>query len=217
MIEKANENRRRPIAFHTDGSEAPLWLSVSPKKLRVHLLTLDGHKMYGPKGVSVLYVAHGTPYAGLCGTPHSDPGDDGSEGTPAVGSVVGFAEALALCEESRAGDVARIRALREYFFKRLTERFPDVRIHGSTTERVANNVNVSFPNIEGEFLVSQLSHNGVYASAKSACLSGGTEGSYVIAALDPERTNNAVRFSLGRETTQDDIDLCISVLVDLVA
>lgn len=218
ILEEKSKGKKCPIALHTDASQSPLWMSVRPRDLGVHLMTLDGHKMYGPKGSGALIVLHGIPYAGLCGALHEKHGsDDGVDGTPNMPGIVGFTEALVLCEEKRDAAVPAVRELQKYFMERLEERFPDARIHGSRSERVPNNVNVSFPNIEGEFLVAQLSAQGVAASAKSACLSSGEEGSYVIAALDLERRNNAVRFTLGYETTRDDIDYVISVLVDAVA
>jgi cysteine desulfurase len=218
IIEKKNAGRKHTIIMHTDASQAPLWLSVAPRELKVDLMTLDAHKLYGPKGVGALVVSYGTPYAGVCGALHEKHGTaDGVEGTPNMPGIMGFTEALAACDEKRETMVPAVCAVRDYCISRITERFSDARIHGSCTSRVANNINVSFPNIDGEFLVAQLSVHGIAASAKSACLSGGEEGSHVIAALDPERKNNAVRFSLGYETTQDDIDYLISVLVDVVA
>ncbi len=218
FLKKENTVRKQPIVFHVDASQAPLWLPVSTGELGADLITLDAHKMYGPKGSGALVVLHGVPYAGICGALHEKHGsDDGVDGTPNMPGVIGFAEALLLCEEKREHMAPAVQKLRNYFIERLEERFPDARIHGSRTTRVANNVNVSFPNIEGEFLVAQLSAHGIAASAKSACLSAGGEGSYVIAALDSERKNNAIRFTLGYETTQDDIDYVVSVLVDVVA
>ena len=99
---------------------------------------------------------------------------------------------------------------------RIEERFPDVRINGRRGVRTGGIVNITVPNIEGEFLVAGLSERGIAASAKSACLSGGGEGSYVIASFDPEHANNTVRFSFGRTTTRDDIDVAISVLSELI-
>lgn len=218
ILKEENTVRKQPIVFHVDASQAPLWLPVSVAELGVDLMTLDAHKMYGPKGSGVLVVLHDVPYAGVCGVLHEKhANDDGVDGTPNMPGVVGFTEALLLCEEKRGSTAPTVQKLRDYFTERIEERFSEARIHGSRAARVANNVNVSFPNIEGEFLVAQLSENGIAASAKSACLSAGEEGSYVIAALDPERKNSAVRFTLGYETTQDDIDYVISVLVDIVA
>lgn len=214
-LQQETGDRKHPIVLHTDASQAPLWLPVQPEGLGVDMLTLDGHKMYGPKGVGALVVRHGVPYAGLCGTANRR--GDGVDGTPNIPGIVGFVEALDECEEKRGTAAKSVREIRDYFIARIEERFPDARIHGHRSARVANNVNVSFPNIEGEFLALQLSEQGIASSAKSACLSGGAEGSYVLALLDPERKNNAVRFTLGYETTRDDIDYVVSVLADVTA
>ncbi len=214
-LHASDAERKHSIVVHTDASQAPLWLPVTLPELGADMVTLDGHKMYGPKGIGVLVIKHGTPYAGLCGTIHKKNRDEG--GTPNVPAIVGFSKAFELCELGRTEVASRITEVRDYCIEQLQARFPDARIHGSTSQRIANNVNVSFPDIEAEFLVTQLSTYGIAVSAKSACLSGGGEGSYVVAVLDPERKNNAIRITLGRETTREDIEYMISVLVDVLA
>lgn len=215
VLRQKKSDQKHPIVFHSDASQAPLWLSVRLKDLGVDMLTLDGHKMYGPKGAGALIVSHSVPYAGLCGVSHKL--GDGVDGTPNIPGIVGFTEALAESEERRGALVDEIQKLRDYFISRIEERFPEARIHGHRDLRVANNVNVSFSDIEGEFLATQLSEYGIAVSAKSACLSGGGEGSYVLERIDAERKNSAIRFTLGYETTQEDIDYVISVLVDVLA
>jgi cysteine desulfurase len=214
-IRELNTTRKNQIIVHTDASQAPLWLPVVLPKLGVDLMTLDAHKMYGPKGTGLLVIKNGTPYAGICGILHKKDKDEG--GTPNVPAIVGFAKAFQLCEEGRDEVTKRVTEIRDYCIEQLLARFSEARIHGSVTQRIANNVNVSFPDIEAEFLVTQLSVYGISVSAKSACLSGGGEGSYVIAALDPERKNNAIRITLGKETTHEDIEYMISVLVDVLS
>ncbi|MCR4275025.1 MAG: cysteine desulfurase [Candidatus Campbellbacteria bacterium] len=214
-LKDINKGRKNQIVLHTDASQAPLWLPVVLPNIGADMMTLDAHKMYGPKGIGALVIKHGTPYVGMCGTIHKIQKDEG--GTPNVPAIVGFAKAFELCEQERDETVARITVLRDYSIEQLHARFPDARIHGSLTNRVANNISVSFPNIEAEFLVTQLSMHGIAASAKSACLSGGGEGSYVIAALDPERKNNVLRISFGKESVREDIEYVISVLVDVLA
>ncbi|QQR82519.1 cysteine desulfurase [Candidatus Campbellbacteria bacterium] len=214
-VRELNTTRKNQIIVHTDASQAPLWLPVVVPQLGVDLMTLDAHKMYGPKGVGALVIRNGTPYAGICGILHKKDTDEG--GTPNVPAIVGFAEAFRACEENRVEATKRVTKIRDYCIEQLRARFPEARIHGSVTQRIANNINVSFPDSEAEFLVTQLSLYGISVSAKSACLSGGGEGSYVIAALDPERKNNALRITLGKETTHEDIEYMISVLVDILS
>ena len=214
-VRELNLQRKNKIIVHTDASQAPLWIPVVLSDIGADMMTLDAHKMYGPKGVGALVIKNGTPYAGMCGIVHKHDTDEG--GTPNVPSIVGFAKAFELCEQERGEVAPRITAIRDYCIEQLRARFPEVRIHGSLTKRIANNVSASFPRTESEFLVTQLSMFGIAVSSKSACLSGGGEGSYVVEAVDPERKNNALRITFGKETVPEDVEYLISVLVDALA
>jgi cysteine desulfurase len=211
LIEKAYEGQR-PVHL-CDASQAPMALSINTQSIGADIVVLDAHKCYGPFATGLLYVKTGTPYVGLCGAP----GKTGDEGTPDIAALLGMQKALEIANDRRNEDVKRWKELKPYLVNNLQERFPEVRIHGNLHESVPTILNISFPNIEGEFLVSQLDAEGIAVSAKSACLSGGGEGSYVVQAIDPERANNSIRISFGRETTQDDIDVLISVLSDIVS
>ncbi len=196
----------------SDATQAPLFLSVVPSELGVDFMMIDGSKLYGPRKAGLLYVKTGTPFQSICGVQGKTP----REGTPDVPSAVGLRCAYDLLESRREADCARWSELKLYFSARLAERFQTMRTNGDPTVSVPGILNVSFPGIEGEFLATQLDAQGIAASAKSACLSGGGEGSYVVAALDPERANSSIRFSFGRETTKEDIDTVVSALVDIV-
>ncbi len=202
---------RRPLLF-VDASQAPLYMPVAPHDLSADLLVIDAHKIYGPKRSGLLFVRHGTPFISLCGLHGSLP----HEGTPDVAGALGLEAAYAIAQNRRDHDIAEWHRLKTYFIAALRERFRDVRIHGDPARSVPGILNVSFPGIAGEFLAAQLDVRGIAASAKSACLSAGGEGSYVVQAVDPERANNSIRFSLGRGSTIDDIDYCVSALSDLV-
>jgi cysteine desulfurase len=202
---------RRPLLL-VDASQAPLCLPVRPNDIGADLLVLDAHKLYGPKRSGLLFVKARAPFAPLCGAHGATP----YEGTPDVAAALGLAEAMAIAEERRETDVQKWGGLKERLIAALRERFPEMRVHGNPAVSVPNILNVSFPDVEGEFLAARLDAAGISVSAKSACLSGGQEGSYVVSALDPERANNSVRFSFGRDTTEDDIDYCVSVLSDIL-
>ena len=196
----------------SDASQAPLFIPVIPSDLGADFMIIDGRKIYGPRKIALLYVKAGTSFQSLCGMYGKVP----SEGTPDVTSAIGLRRAYDILEERRKADVASWNDIKSYFIERLTERFPTAHINGDPAVSVPGILNVSFAGVEGEFLATQLDSHGVAASAKSACLSGGGEGSYVVRALDPDRANSALRFSFGRETTKEDIDYVVSTLADIV-
>ncbi|MEN9405101.1 MAG: hypothetical protein RLY47_60 [Candidatus Parcubacteria bacterium] len=196
----------------SDASQAPLFMPLIPSDLGVDFMVIDAAKIYGPRKMALLYVKTGTYFQSLCGMHGKVP----SEGTPDVSSSIGLRRAYDILEERREADVVSWNDIKSYFIQRLTERFPTMRINGDPAVSVPGILNVSFPHVEGEFLATQLDNQGVAVSAKSACLSGGGEGSYVVRALDPDRANSALRFSFGRTTTQEDIDYVVSALADII-
>lgn len=216
LLKRLNRSRKeRPIRLHTDACQGALYLDVNQNRLGADLITLDGHKLYGPKGVGALYVRRGTVL-----TAELDGG--GQErgvrsGTEAVPLIVGFAEALSLARERREKDSVRVSALRDHFFNRLLKAFPEAIINGDRTFRLANNVNISIPNLNAEFAVLQLDALGVACSAKSACLEH-ERASYVVEALGRKDRSerSALRFTLGRTTTKRDVDAAVSRLREVV-
>ena len=214
LREKKNETKSQFPLLHTDATQAALTVTLDVQKLNVDLLSLDAYKMYGPVGTGLLYVRNGTPYAGLHGVLHGRPAYEG--GTPNVAGIVGMQKAFEIADEKREETTLHFNALSDYMIERVKERFPSLIINGEHAQRTGGIVNITFPEAEGEFLVAQLSERGIAASAKSACLSNGGEGSYVVASFDREHANSTVRFSFGRETTREDIDVCVSALSDVV-
>ena len=201
--------------FHTDASQAPLFIKVSATALGVDLLTLDAQKLYGPKGVGALFVRHGVSLAALfVGGKQERRLRPGTQNVPAI---VGFARALEIAEEQRSEDTRRVTELRDYFIDTLLKKIPGTVLNGSKTERIANNVNISIPGTTNELLVLRLNARGIACAARSACLGQGAEGSYVVAALTNERSNTAVRFTLGRETTKEIIDSVVSITAEEAA
>jgi len=140
-------------------------------------------------------------------------------GTENVPLIVGFTKALELAEKNRENETRRVAELRDYFIEELNNKIPEVKLNGSREERVANNVNIYIPNIEGEFLVLILDNKGIACATRSACkTSDEDEGSYVIQALgySKERSKNSLRFSLGKDTTKKDIDYVVKTLSEAV-
>lgn len=211
------EKTGRKIFFHTDASQAALWCPLDVHALCVDLLTLDAQKMYGPKGVGALYIKQGVPI-----TPVLFGGSQESElrpGTENVALAVGLAKAFSLARERQKKDAPRVQALREHLFARLQEDIPQAVINGDRERRLPNNINISLPSFEGEFLVIALDEMGFAVSTKSACLGDESGGSYVVKALGRKKKEyeGTLRVTLGRETKKNDIEAFMRALKSIIA
>ncbi|OHA19824.1 MAG: hypothetical protein A3C08_01860 [Candidatus Taylorbacteria bacterium RIFCSPHIGHO2_02_FULL_47_18] len=220
MIKALDAQSSRPI-FHVDACQAPLHLNCLVNALGVDLLTLDGHKMYGPKGVGCLYVRRGTPLAPILFGGGQENGMRAT--TENVPAIVGFAEALRISRTERAKESARLSALRAHLYTSVLQntsiRSRKIMVNGSmeACERLPNNLNISLLGIDTEMLTLQLDAKGIAVSTKSSCLKD-EKISYVVAALDKNksRASSTLRFTLGRGTTKKDIEYTIKVLIDIL-
>lgn len=207
----------RGVLFHTDAVQAAAYLPLDAAALGVDMLSLAAHKFYGPKGTGLLYVREGTPLAPII--------YGGSQefakraGTENVAGIVGLVTALELALDERTEASARIAGLRDRFEAQVLRRIPDVRVNGGAALRAPHISNLSFLGAGSEQLLMRLDVDGIAVSAGSACASGAVEPSHVIAALGlPEAwTRGVIRFSLGRSTTQAQIDRAAEVLEQAVA
>lgn len=206
----------KKIVFHTDACQAPEYLDLDVEKLHVDLLTLNGSKMYGPKGIGLLYVKRGIKLEPLQ--------YGGSQeralrpGTENVAGIIGMATALELAQADREQESRRLIPLRDRLIEGISSRIPKTRLNGHPTTRLPNNANLSIMDLEGEALILYLDAHGVYASTGSACTSASLDPSHVILALGLpyEVAHGSIRFSLGRSTTQEDVDYVLDVLPPLV-
>ncbi len=206
----------RTIVFHTDAVQAAGKLSLDVKSLGVDLLSLSSHKIHGPKGVGALYVRRGTPIDPLlAGGGQERQRRSGTENVP---GIVGMATALELAENERDQYNKKCAQLRDMIIAGVTERVPGVKINGHPSQRVSNIVNFSFPGVEGEPVLLGLDFAGICASSGSACSSASLEPSHVLIAmgLDADLAVGSVRFSLGKDTTEEDAMQVVSVLPDIV-
>ena len=206
----------RGVLFHTDAVQAPEWLPLDVRDVGVDLLTLSAHKFYGPKGVGLLYARTGIDVPALV---HGGGQEFGRRsGTENVAGIVGFAAALERAAEHRAARAERVGALRDRLEAGIVERIADVRINGAGTARLPNNCNVSFGGVGSETLVARLDLEGIAVSAGSACTSGATEPSHVIAALgiDARWHEGVLRISLGEGTSAIDVERVVSALQRVV-
>ena len=205
------------IPLHTDAVQAAGHLAVNVDELGVDLLSMSAHKFYGPKGVGVLYVRKGTKIDPLI---HGGQQERGlRSGTENVMGIVGMSAALLAAENERELGPRRISALRDSLIDKILTSIPHTVLNGATgNSRLPGNVNVSFRFIEGESLLLHLDMHNICASTGSACSSGALEPSHVLMALGlcHELANGAIRFSLGRENTEEDIDKLMEVLVPTV-
>ena len=202
--------------FHTDACQAPGYLDLNVERLGVDLLTLNGSKIYGPKGIGLLYVKNGIKLKPLLYGGEQEKGlRPGTENVPAI---VVLAEALKIADQEREKESARLVKLRDYFTDRLLNEIPKTVLNGHSTQRLPNNINVSILDAEGESMVLYLDEAGVACSTGSACTSESLEPSHVILAIGKPHAyaHGAMRFSLGRSTTKKDIDYVMSILPDII-
>jgi cysteine desulfurase len=209
--------KEKGVIFHTDGVQAVGKIPFNVNDLKVDLVSISAHKMYGPKGVGALYVRRRNPRVLL--SPQIDGG--GHErgmrsGTLNVPGIVGFGKAAELCKQEMATDTARLLALRERLNKRLHDGLDEIYINGSVEHRLPHNLNISFAYVEGESLLMGI--NDVAVSSGSACTSASLEPSYVLKALGAgdDLAHSSIRFGLGRWTTEAEVDYVADKLINVV-
>lgn len=208
--------RARDVLFHTDAVQSIGKIVVDVKALGVDLLSLTGHKIYGPKGTGALFIRQGVKIAPLFyGGAHEKKRRPGTEN---VAGVVGLAKALEVAEKQRVDDFTRLSKLADRLIDEITAAIPDSYLNSPRTRRIPQTVNMSFPGAEGESIILSLDLKGIAASSGSACTSGATEPSHVLSAMGIplERGQAAVRFSLGRATTAEHLDYVVEVLPPII-
>ncbi|MFN8422831.1 MAG: cysteine desulfurase family protein [Anaerolineae bacterium] len=214
VAEVAAALRPRGIAVHTDAVQAAAWLDVGVDSLGVDLMSLSAHKFYGPKGVGVLYVREGTNLLPV----QTGGGQEGHRraGTENVAGAVGLACALRRAAEDRAAVAPRLAALRDRLIDALTAD-PAIRLTGHRTQRMPNHVSLCVADVRADVLLLGLDMRGICASSGSACSSGKVEPSHVLSAMGvpAELASGALRLSLGRYTTDEDVDHVLAVLPQL--
>jgi cysteine desulfurase len=204
------------VYFHCDAVQSAGKLPLDVDRLGVDLLSISAHKIYGPKGVGVLYVRPGTPLEPqLFGGHHERDRRPGTENVP---GIVGLGKAAELARAHLKEDADRIAALRDRLEESLLGSISAVRVNGSRSRRVSNTTNLTFPNAGGEALLIALDLQGIACSTGAACSSGAVEPSHVLTAigLSGEEARSSLRFSLGRSTTAAEIDEAIAVIPRVV-
>lgn len=208
--------RERGIVFHCDATQATGKIDLNVDRYNIDLMSLSGHKVYGPKGIGALYVRR-RPRIRIECQMHGGGHERGMRsGTLPTHQIVGIGEAFRLAKEEMATEVPRIKALRDRLWEGIRTRIPEVYLNGDLEHGVCSILNVSFAYIEGESLMMAVKDLAV--SSGSACTSASLEPSYVLRALgrDDELAHSSIRFSLGRFTTQEEVDYAIDCLVKAV-
>ncbi|MFA7253764.1 MAG: cysteine desulfurase family protein [Patescibacteria group bacterium] len=239
------KGRSKRIYFHTDAVQAAEFFEISPEYLKVDLLSLTAHKFHGPRGIGVLYVKKGTPVkAQITGGDHEFRLRAGTENTPAIAGLAKAVDLIlkerdnsintpplnpprkggeykengALPELIISNECLRLSNLRDKLIQGIVEQIPDAYLNGSEIRRSPNIVNISFFNAEGEAIVLNLDFMGIAVSSGSACTSRSLDPSHVLSAMGipPEKAHGSIRFSLSRETTEEEIDKVLEVLPGII-
>lgn len=214
--ELASVARAHNVTFHTDACQAGGALDVDVRQLNADMMTLNGSKIYGPKGVGMLYVRAGIKlqpviYGG---------GQEGGlrSGTENIAGIVGFATALSLAQKGREKESKRLAALRDYLISKVLKEIPRSYLNGHPTQRLPNNASFTILDVEGESMILRLSEKGICASTGSACTSRSLEPSHVLQAigLPKEVAHGSLRFSLGKSSTKTDADYTVKTLKGIV-
>lgn len=208
--------RERGIPLHTDAVQSFANIPVNVDQLNVDLVTISSHKVYGPKGVGALYLRRRTPFM-----PQQQGGEHERRrraGTENVPGIVGFSAAVSLLENLRQDYNSRVLGLRDKLISGVLSTVPDCRLNGHPIKRLPNNANFAFEYVEGESILLNLDFAGIAASSGSACTSASLQASHVLLAmgLPPQIAHGSVRFTLGIDNTEADIDYVLQVLPPIV-
>ncbi len=210
--------REHKIPFHTDAVQAAAHLKIDVKAMNIDMLSMSAHKMYGPKGVGALYLRRGLhPENFIHGGAQEHKHRASTEN---IAGIVGFGEAMEILQGRLEEDKALNSARRDRLISGILERIPHAKLNGATGDnRLPNNINFSFIGVEGETLLLDLDAKGISASTGSACSSESLDPSHVLLALGlkHEMAHGSLRFTIGRLTTDEQIDYVLEVLPEIVS
>jgi cysteine desulfurase len=208
--------KERGIYFHTDAVQAVGKVAFDVKTTLADLVSMSGHKIYGPKGIGAIYIRKGTKIDTVMHGGHQEMGK--RAGTENVAGIVGLGKAAELARKELTGEYGKMKELRDYFYRGIISRIPDVRLNGDPEKRLPNTLNVGFKYLEGESIILNLDLEGVGASTGSACTSGTLEPSHVLTGMgiDAADAQGSIRFSLGRDNSKEDIDYVLTVLPPII-
>lgn len=220
IIKEANASRGKEdkIYFHTDAAQAANFCDCRVDFLGVDMLSLSAHKIYGPKGVGILFVRNGTPLWPIFFGGHQEQGL--RSGTENVAGIVGIGGALKMLNQKSKIKTQnlKIKKLRDQLVRGILKKIPNAVLNGDLKQRVAGNANFCFKNVEGESILLMLDMEGIAVSTGSACSSGSLEPSHVLTAMgvSPEVTHGSLRLTLGKENSEKDVARLFNVLSGII-
>lgn len=216
IAEIGNIAKETGVYFHTDAVQTVGHIPINVDELGVDLLAMSAHKLYGPKGIGALYIRKGTKMIPFIHGGGQEQGRRAS--TENVPGIVGFGKAMEIASEEMDGEAKNLLALRDRLISGLLYRIDHTQLNGHPVQRLANNVNMSIDFIEGESMILSLNAEGICASTGSACSSSSLEPSHVLLAigLSERLAHGSLRFTLGKWTTEADIDRVLNVLPKIV-
>jgi len=216
IIKLKSESLKSTIYFHTDAAQTFGKIPINVDEMNLDLVTVSSHKIYGPKGVGALFIRKGTKIEPIL---HGGGHEFGlRSSTVNVAGIVGFAKACEIAQREIAREAKRQIRLRDKIIKTILKTIKKSKLNGHPIKRLPNNINFSFPGVEGESLIGLLDFEGIAASTGSACSSEKLQASHVLLAigLKPEEAHSSLRLSLGRFTTEKDVDYLLAVLPKIV-
>ena len=213
--EIASIAREKNIVFHTDAVQTVGKIPFAVNDLGVDLLSISGHKIYGPKGIGALYVREGIPLQPILTGGHHE--HNLRAGTENIPSIVGLAQAMSMATQHMNAASDKLSALRQRLESGILNRIDDVQINGLQAPRLPNTSSISFRLIEGESILLHLDLRGICVSTGSACTTDSPEPSHVLTAMGilPQAAQGTIRFSLGEDNTKEEIDSVIDALCDI--
>lgn len=208
--------KKNNIIFHTDAVQAVGNVFIDVKNMNIDLLSMSGHKFYGPKGVGALYVNKQAEFERIQDGGHQE--KNKRAGTENVAGIVGLGKAIELANKELKEYNNKLNELREYYFNLVEQNIKDIKLNGDITNRLPGNCNISFKGIDGESLLLGLDAVGICASTGSACTSGSAAPSHVLVELGiPEDyIQGSLRITFGKENTKEDVDFLIKNLVNII-
>jgi cysteine desulfurase len=210
----AKENN---IVFHTDAVQAVGNVKINVEELGIDMLSMSAHKFYGPKGMGALYVKEGIEFERIQDGGHQE--NNKRAGTENVAGIVGIGKAIEIANLNIENYNCKLKKLKNYFINEIITKYPEAKINGDLENRLPGNINISFPNVDGEELLLKLDNLGICASAGSACSSGLAEPSHVLLAIGLEKNliEGTLRFTLGEENTIEDMQYVVNSLLTILS
>lgn len=212
-IKKHTEKKKyKKIIFHTDASQGACYLNIRADYLGVDLITIDGSKLYGPRGSGALFIKNGTALQPVIfGGGHERGIRSGTENTSAI---VGLARALEICQEDRVVETKRLEKMRDEVIEKLISNIDGLTINGSLKNRLPNNINFCIKDMDSEFMVIKLDQQGIACSSVTTCKNlMDDSSSYVIENLNPNCSRSSLRLSIGRHTDNEELDRAVKIII----